>query len=231
MSPKNIIVTAFLLVAISSTASAGTIYTNEYSGDPGNCLFNSQRAATYTGTDTFAAQRFTLSSTATALSGSFVSLNFDGGGTSVNWKFYDDDGAGGLPGTLLGSGNSLFAAESGDLGGGNNHEIAIRTSFDFPSITLAAGSYFFAVQYVTPHLRTYLVPGVANSGGAQTNDGGASWTPGFQGMGGVAVALYDTHVDGSGAAVPEPAAWAMMLLGFGGMGAVLRNRRRLAVRV
>ncbi len=26
--------------------------------------------------------------------------------------------------------------------------------------------------------------------------------------------------------VPEPATWAMMLLGFGGMGAILRNRRR-----
>jgi len=29
-----------------------------------------------------------------------------------------------------------------------------------------------------------------------------------------------------GGAVPEPGAWAMMLLGFGGLGAVLRNRRR-----
>ena len=29
-------------------------------------------------------------------------------------------------------------------------------------------------------------------------------------------------------AVPEPAAWTMMLLGFGGMGAALRSRRRAA---
>jgi hypothetical protein len=29
--------------------------------------------------------------------------------------------------------------------------------------------------------------------------------------------------------VPEPAAWAMMLLGFGGLGAVLRRRRRMVV--
>ncbi|MBS0332858.1 MAG: PEPxxWA-CTERM sorting domain-containing protein, partial [Proteobacteria bacterium] len=31
------------------------------------------------------------------------------------------------------------------------------------------------------------------------------------------------------AAAPEPAAWALMLLGFGGLGAMLRSRRRAAV--
>ena len=30
----------------------------------------------------------------------------------------------------------------------------------------------------------------------------------------------------SGGGVPEPASWAMMLLGFGGIGALIRNRRR-----
>ena len=32
---------------------------------------------------------------------------------------------------------------------------------------------------------------------------------------------------GSGGAIPEPATWAMMIIGFGGVGALLRNRRRL----
>ena len=35
----------------------------------------------------------------------------------------------------------------------------------------------------------------------------------------------DTFFTASGGAVPEPASWAMMLVGFGGLGAVLRRRR------
>jgi hypothetical protein len=31
---------------------------------------------------------------------------------------------------------------------------------------------------------------------------------------------------GTGGAVPEPSTWAMMLLGFGGMGVAMRRRRR-----
>ncbi len=30
------------------------------------------------------------------------------------------------------------------------------------------------------------------------------------------------------ASVPEPAGWAVMLAGFGGLGAVMRSRRRVA---
>jgi hypothetical protein len=36
------------------------------------------------------------------------------------------------------------------------------------------------------------------------------------------------HVGGGGGPVPEPATWAMMIMGFGGMGAILRHNRRRA---
>jgi hypothetical protein len=37
-----------------------------------------------------------------------------------------------------------------------------------------------------------------------------------------------THFSGMAGAVPEPATWALMLLGFGGMGISLRRRRKVA---
>ena len=38
--------------------------------------------------------------------------------------------------------------------------------------------------------------------------------------------LNVSEADVGQAAVPEPSTWAMMLLGFGGLGAMLRSRRR-----
>jgi hypothetical protein len=55
---------------------------------------------------------------------------------------------------------------------------------------------------------------------------GASAVPGFS-----AEAVYDNLSLTLNAAVPEPATWAMMLVGFGGLGAALRGRRRAAASV
>lgn len=56
------------------------------------------------------------------------------------------------------------------------------------------------------------------------------------GAGNIRVALYDSQGDANGndfgvdnitvASVPEPASWALMMLGFGGLGAALRGQRR-----
>jgi len=40
---------------------------------------------------------------------------------------------------------------------------------------------------------------------------------------------FSSGVEGSEGAVPEPATWAMMLVGFGGLGAAMRRQRRVAL--
>ena len=51
-----------------------------------------------------------------------------------------------------------------------------------------------------------------------------------QGLGDEGWGLENIVIDGvaPGGAVPEPATWAMMLMGFFGLGAALRGRRELA---
>src|SRR5207248_1709645 len=106
-----------------------------------------------------------------------------------------------------------------DLGNQN-----VQSFFNLPSVSLDAGSYYFAVQSVTGSFQNYLSQGVAGFGAAETHDGGASWSPGYENFNSVAVGLYDNSVGG----VPEPTSWALMLVGFGGLGAMLRRTRRLA---
>jgi len=60
---------------------------------------------------------------------------------------------------------------------------------------------------------TWNVPGLSNA--ALYSTGTCASTPGCV-------------IGGGGGGVPEPATWAMMLVGFGGMGALLRRHRRQA---
>ena len=54
---------------------------------------------------------------------------------------------------------------------------------------------------------------------------------GFQGTGDEGWGLRDIVVTQASGGVPEPASWALMLTGFGGLGAVLRRSRRQAALV
>ena len=44
------------------------------------------------------------------------------------------------------------------------------------------------------------------------------------------VRLVRTPFGAIGSSLPEPASWALMIIGFGGMGAILRNHRRAMAR-
>ena len=73
-----------------------------------------------------------------------------------------------------------------------------------------------------------LVPNGSGNGYFEADYTGASTTRAYLLGDGVQEAGVGALVTQFGGAVPEPATWALMLMGFGGMGLMLRGRRALA---
>jgi hypothetical protein len=101
------------------------------------------------------------------------------------------------------------------------------TDFDFSGTTLSVGGIYSAVVSIvgsSPHTGIGLSSADPYSGGAAfgQNLGDAGCNPGACDL---AFQVVGTSAAG---ALPEPATWAMMILGFGAAGAALRQRRRTA---
>ena len=110
--------------------------------------------------------------------------------------------------------------------------------------TITLGSQFNAgisgtLSVVNPGWGTYSLglSGGTSAGTFENGDsaivvgnGGRTITNGFLNDTVASQQLYANELGSlSGGAVPEPATWAMMLVGFGGLGAVLRSTRRRQV--
>lgn len=94
-------------------------------------------------------------------------------------------------------------------------------TFTLPSVVLGAGDYFFSLKLIAPIGNTYLDTGANYTNARITLDHGATWTTNTRN----GLALRLTGDVGSPAApAPEPSTWALMLLGFGTAGAMLRRR-------
>lgn len=131
---------------------------------------------------------------------------------------YASDGAGGLPGTIL-------HAMTSEAGGG-------EAGWYGPSglaWDLAAGTYWVAYEQRIPHpyFAAYISSGAPNPlardilrargmNGHAFHDLNLTW----QIEGGPA---------STGPAIPEPATWAMLIAGFGPVGAAARRRTRAAI--
>jgi len=215
------------LLAISAVLTpslAGTVFSNPFDPvtDFGDCSFSSTCAASIGRGDDFAAQLFTLGGTTTLVSASFTVLDNPqfAGPSSANWGFWTD--VAGLPGTLIASGTANSFTQSGGAFDNSGFYYVDTYAFDLSSVTLGAGSYFFALQDTNSNFQHYLTQGITNSGAAETHDGGITWGADYEGIGGVAVSLFDAPIS----TVPEPI--TLSLFGAGLASAVAMRRRKKA---
>jgi hypothetical protein len=215
------ILSALLLgtaVFTSAKAGAATVFNNPWSSSPAaNCMFSTTCGPGNGKPNDYAAQAFTLSTTSTITSASFTEWDTGIQVTGANWLFLNANGVGGLPGTALNSGTASISSSSqvGTTGVYDVHQ----ENFNIGTVTLGPGSYYFAVQGISSDWNTFLSSGTASSGAAETYNG-TTWHFSYEGIPSVAVGLY-TEVS----AVPEPSTWAMMLLGFAGVGFMAYRRK------
>ena len=110
---------------------------------------------------------------------------------------------------------------------------SVRTFTPLTETTLTPGGLYYFILGLTGADSeigwTYALGNNQSGPGAFQNyeyseDQGATWTN----FGEINPYLIEINVEAVGAGVPEPAAWALMILGFGAAGSVLRSRRRAA---
>jgi len=118
------------------------------------------------------------------------------------------------------------------------YDLSASGAFDFAAPVIFDGADFAGLSGVTLKFQLYLAGAlVATSGVLTTSDVPTFLSSGYSGlvdevrvMGADVGAFVMDNVtyDAAPAGVPEPVSWAMMLVGFFGLGAGLRARRRTA---
>jgi hypothetical protein len=189
-----------------------------------NAPANYQNGYCYiSGCASYQAENFTLSTASTIDQFSFVELVsnlFTPPTTTVDWQVLSTNSSG-APGAVIASASNVTTTATFDrsANGWNFYNIG----FSVPSLSLAAGTYYLALN-VAPGSYYWATSNVGDSTAYVTNGNGwSAFSPASYGSG-FALAVSGTTTG----AVPEPTTWALMILGFGSAGAMLRRRRGLA---
>jgi hypothetical protein len=213
------LMTIFFLQS-AGTAGATLIYNNTWTDVNGDCGFSCVPGQL--------AQKFSISNASIISSASFTEfLTGSAQPTIVNWQFLNANGAGGLPATVVFSGTSAITGStslgSGFFGGGISRPVYQESFAIDPTVTLASGDYYLALN--VPIQNVLLSTGTENGGGAFKALGGAwqyeqnSWS--------FAVSISGDPVAPS---VPELSTWAMLLVGFAGIGFMAhRHKNKMAI--
>jgi hypothetical protein len=217
---KNTLALSAAAVALLWTpgARAGVVYDG---GSPDG--FGGLEATQY-----IEAENFALS-TAANVNDAHVYIEGDSGISAwegvANYYLFANNG--GTPGTVLasGAGTGLTTTDTG-IGAPTGGDI-YKLSFNFPSFAATAGTeYFFGIHLATDYNdRDDIYWGDTSSTASNPSESSYLGTMDNWESFGETLAFQLT----SSAAIPEPSTWAMMLLGFAGLGYAGYRGRRSAV--
>ncbi len=127
---------------------------------------------------------------------------------------------------VINDGSSTFNL-LGPLSGANSGDILVG-----PDLTATASGLFWDFSDTNPGGLDFQNPGPGSGINFACFNNGTSLCSGVASSIGVATTgaqvngFYEGVVQIATAAVPEPATWALMLVGFGGVGLAMRSRRK-----
>jgi hypothetical protein len=185
----------------AAAAQAGTLYS--LPGATGEMATNASTSATFNAGGGAGLASFTIDG--------FASLD--------GQNFYEDDF------TLSLNGDAILSGTF-NLGGGGNDVVFFapggatidNISGNGTAVTWAGGQVLVTTPLALLDGSNTLTFAYASLGPDHA---------GFQGTGDEGWGIENIQVSGLAAGVPEPAAWGLMLVGFGGLGAMMRRQRRL----
>jgi hypothetical protein len=225
MNLKFIALAALMLGNSIQAASASEFYSNPWNNSSdGSCAWASCGGGPGTAifTNFYQAQLFSISTPTTALAASLteVDYNFQTAPqtTLISWMILSSNGAGGLPGTVISSGtSSVFSTTKIGPTSDSIYLTGYTDYFNISTTPLSTGSYYLAIHGSTTSDSDYLGAGTATGGVASSTNGGTTWIANgpYATLPSVAISIFDTAF---ASAVPEPSTWAMMILGFFGVG-------------